>query len=174
MVSGPSQPLSLPRGGSVQPGSGFLHYLRRQIGRNSLDGRRHAMPDCGLKPTFHASYESWLEPLGSSSLAWAVLPGAGRGQPGNMRYARRSLSERAQRALEEALDALMAVQVCDEALDGSVQCGHEMPCVFHRTYHPARNKPVIPRPRREGERPAFSDWDPSGPRASARSQGRSG
>ena len=58
----------------------------------------------------------------------------------NMKYVRRPLPGRAQRALDEALDALMATQVCDDALDGSVQCGHERPCVFHRTYRPARNK----------------------------------
>ncbi len=56
-----------------------------------------------------------------------------------MKYVRRTLPGRAQRALDEALDALMATQVCDDALDGSVQCGHERPCVFHRTYRPARN-----------------------------------
>lgn len=54
-----------------------------------------------------------------------------------MKYARRPLSDRAELALDEALDALMAAQVCDEALDGSEECGHEKTCVFHQTYRPA-------------------------------------
>lgn len=43
----------------------------------------------------------------------------------------RRLSGKAQQALEEALDALMARQVCDAALDGAVDCSLPRPCAFH-------------------------------------------
>ena len=58
---------------------------------------------------------------------------SGRG----LKSVRRPLSEKAQQALDEALEQLMATQVCDAALDGSERCSNEVPCQFHRTHGPA-------------------------------------
>lgn len=41
------------------------------------------------------------------------------------------LPERAQKELDEALDTLMARQVCDAALDGAEECPLIRPCAFH-------------------------------------------
>ena len=52
-------------------------------------------------------------------------------EPEMITRADRSLPRKAQRTLDEALDALMARQVCDAALDGALDCELPRPCAFH-------------------------------------------